>query len=68
MICLLITEEYNQQNYDLLIGEVIGAWADDHIHENGHWQFDEISNEMKTLHYIAGNQFFITGKGVVVKD
>ena len=67
LICLLIPEEYNQQNYDLLIGKVVGAWADDHIYENGHWQFDEISDEIKTLHYIAGNQFYITGKGVVVK-
>ena len=68
MICRLIPEEYNQQNYDLLIGEVIGAWADNRIYENGHWKFDEISDEMKTLHYIAGNQFYITGKGLVVKD
>ena len=68
LICRLIPEEHNQQNYDLLIGEVIGAWADNRIYENGHWKFDEISDEMKTLHYIAGNQFYITGKGLVVKD
>lgn len=68
LICRLIPEEYNQQNYDLLIGEVIGAWADNRIYGNGHWKFDEISDEMKTLHYIAGNQFYITGKGLVVKD
>ena len=36
LICRLIPEEYNQQNYDLLIGEVIGAWTDDRIYENGH--------------------------------
>ena len=68
MICFLNHEEYNQQNYDLLIGEVVGAWADDHLYEHGHWQFDEISDEMKTLHYIADNKFLITDEGVVVKD
>lgn len=68
LICRLIPEEYNQQKYDLLIGEVIGAWADDRIYENAHWKFDEINDDMKTLHYVAGNQFYITGKGLVVKE
>ena len=58
LICRLIPEQSNQQNYDLFIGEVIGAQADDRM-------FDQLSDEMKTLYYIAGNQFYITSKGLI---
>lgn len=68
LICRLIPEQSNQQNYDLFIGEVIGAWADDRMFDHGHWKFDQLSDEMKTLHYIAGNQFYITGKGLIARD
>lgn len=64
MICKLIPEEHHQQAYDLFIGEVIGAWADDKLFSSGHWHFDEVSDDMKTLHYIAGGQFYLIGKGL----
>ncbi|NEN75115.1 flavin reductase family protein [Pelistega sp. NLN82] len=66
IICKVIPEPDNQEKYDLFIGEVLGAWADDRIFENGHWKFDEVSDELKTLHYIAGGQFYLTGKGLNV--
>lgn len=67
LICRLIPEPHNQQNYDLFIGEAIGAWADDRVFSNGRWHFDTACDEMKTLHYVAGGQFYLTGKGLMVE-
>ncbi|MDO4248649.1 MAG: hypothetical protein Q4C79_06780 [Neisseria sp.] len=53
--------------HDLFIGEVAGAWADDRIFENGHWKFDEAPDDLKTLHYVAGGQFYRIGKGLTVE-
>lgn len=66
LICRLIPEPHNQQTHDLFIGEVISAWADDQIFENGHWRFDHVTRELKTLHYVAGGQFYIIGQGLKV--
>lgn len=64
IICKSIPEPHNHEAHDLFIGEVIGAWADDRIFEDGHWKFDEASDDLKTLHYIAGGQFYKIGKGL----
>lgn len=68
MICKVIPEPHNQQTYDLFIGEVVAAWADDRVFRNGHWLFDDVPNELKTLHYVSGGQFFVTGKGLTVLE
>ena len=68
LVCKLISEPHNQQTYDLFIGEVLEAWADERVFRNGHWHFDEVGDELKTLHYVAGGQFYITGKGLVVES
>lgn len=67
IICKLIPEPHNQQVHDLFIGEVKAAWADDRLFSNGHWNFDNVSDELKTLHYVAGGQFYLTGKGLKVQ-
>lgn len=67
IVCKLINEPHNQMEHDLFIGEVQAAWADDRIFENGHWKFDEAPDELKTLHYIAGGQFYRIGKGLTVE-
>lgn len=67
LICKLIDEPHNQQAYDLFIGEVVGAWADDRVFKDGHWLFDEAPDEMRTLHYIAGGQFYKIGEGLNVQ-
>lgn len=67
LVCKLIPEPHNQETHDLFIGEVVAAWADDRIFENGHWKFDEVGDEWKTLHYMAGQLFYRTGQGLVLK-
>lgn len=66
LVCKLIPEPHNQQAYDLFIGEVVAAWADDRVFRDGHWQFDTAPAELRTLHYVAGGQFYAIGESVVV--
>lgn len=67
LVCKLIPEPHNQQTYDLFIAEVVAAWADDRVFRNGHWEFDQAPAELRTLHYVAGGQFFAIGESVQVK-
>ena len=66
LVCRVIPEPHNQQAYDLFIGEVLAAWADDRVFRNGHWEFDTAPGALRTLHYVAGGQFYATGASVKV--
>ena len=66
LLCRVIPEPHNQQAYDLFIGEVVAAWADDRVFRNGHWEFDTAPDALRTLHYVAGGQFYATGASVEV--
>lgn len=66
LVCRLLPEPHNQQAYDLFIGEVLAAWADERVFRQGHWHFDDVDDSLKTLHYVAGGQFYLTGKSRVV--
>ena len=66
LLCRVIPEPHNQQAYDLFIGEVVAAWADDRVFRNGHWEFDTAPDTLRTLHYVAGGQFYATGASVKV--
>jgi flavin reductase (DIM6/NTAB) family NADH-FMN oxidoreductase RutF len=59
--CRLVPEPHNQQTYDLFIGEVVGAWADDRVFRDGHWHFDDASDDLRTIHHVAGGQFLVIG-------
>ncbi|ART50290.1 flavin reductase family protein [Acidovorax carolinensis] len=66
LVCRVIPEPHNQQAYDLFIGEVVAAWADDRVFRNGHWEFDTTPDHLRTLHYVAGGQFYATGQSIKV--
>lgn len=66
LICRVLPEPYQQQQYDLFIGEVVAAWADSRVFRDGHWDFDHAPDELRTLHYVSGGQFYTTGKGIIV--
>lgn len=68
LACELLPNAVNQQEYDLFIGKVLSAWADDTVFRNGHWHFDEAGDDWRTLHYMAGGQFYLIGKGLYVKQ
>lgn len=67
LACRLINEPHNQQTYDLFIGEVVGAWADRRVFENGRWKFDQADSAWRSLHYVAGGQFYVTGSSLSVE-
>lgn len=66
LACRLIPETHNQQTYDLFIGEVVGAWADERVFRGGRWHFEDAPQQLRTLHYVAGGQFYVTGESLQV--
>ncbi|WPB56537.1 flavin reductase family protein [Xylophilus sp. GOD-11R] len=66
LACRLVPEPHNQQAYDLFIGEVTHAWADSRVFADGHWHFDSAPPELRSLHYIAGGQYYAIGESIVV--
>ena len=63
--CRLIPEPHIQQAYDLFLGEVLAAWADPAVFSAGRWHFG--GDEQRSIHYVAGGQFFATGEAFDVK-
>ncbi|WP_199153633.1 flavin reductase family protein [Chromobacterium sp. ASV23] len=64
--CKVVPEPHNQQRYDLFIGEVVAAQADDAVFRAGHWHFEDADAAKRSLHYIAGGAFFATGEAFSV--
>ena len=67
LVCKRIPESHNEQSYDLFIGQVVAAYADERIFDGGHWLFEKIPDELKTLHYVAGGRYYLDGKAVDTK-
>lgn len=61
--CKVLDERPTEQRYDLFIAEVVAASADDRVFSAGRWHFADEAD--KTLHYVAGGQFFATGEAVL---
>lgn len=68
LACRLVPEPHNQHAYDLFIGEVVAAWADTRVFRDGHWHFQDADPSLRSLHYIAGGQFYAIGESLVVQD
>lgn len=66
--CRVVPEPHNQNRYDLFIGEVLAAWADPEVFRNGRWHFDEAPADKRTLHYVAGGAFYVTGESLSIGD
>ena len=61
----MIPEPHIQATYDLFLAEVVAAWADPAVFADGHWKIDQ--GGKRSIHYIAGGQFFETGAAVEVR-
>ena len=68
ILCNLIPEPHNQQAHDLFIGEVIAAYADERVFRDGHWLYQDVADEWKSLHHVAGGHFYTIGNAVSVTD
>ena len=64
--CRLLPEAHNQQTYDLFLGEVVAAYADERVFSDGHWHF-EGHDELRTLHHVAGGNFLTIGQPIIGK-
>ncbi|EOI3501406.1 flavin reductase family protein [Cronobacter sakazakii] len=62
LACELIPEPHNQQQYDLFIGQVTAAWADNRVFHDGRWHFEDAPSELRSLHHVAGGHFYAIGE------
>lgn len=67
LICKVIPEPHNQQTYDLFIGEVLAAYADNRVFRDGHWNFQHADDALRSLHYVAGGHFYVIGESIEVE-
>lgn len=64
LVCRLIDEPHNQQAYDLFIGEVIAAWADERVFRDGRWHFETADPSLRSLHHVAGGHYYAIGEAL----
>lgn len=64
LACRLVPEPHNQRAYDLFIGEVTAAWADDRVFRDGHWHFEDADPAWRSIHHIAGGHFYAIGEAM----
>ena len=62
--CRLLPEPHTQQRYDLMLGEVVAASADDRVFSGGRWHFGPEQDALRTLHHLAGGAFLCIGDTV----
>jgi len=62
LACRLIDEPHNQQAYDLFIGEVSAAWADERVFRDGRWHFEDAEPSWRSIHHVAGGHFYGIGE------
>ncbi|EPG3914609.1 flavin reductase, partial [Klebsiella pneumoniae] len=63
LVCKVMPYPDIQQQHNLFMGDIVAAWSDDRVFRNGHWIFDDAPDELRTVHYVAGGQFYAIGKG-----
>jgi len=63
MECKVIPDD--SQRHDLIIGEVVAAYADNRSYSNNRWHFGD-DPDLRTCHYVAGGTFFATGEAFEV--
>lgn len=50
--------------HDLILAEVIGAWADERVFSQGRWHFENAPPELRSLHHVAGGHFYAIAEAV----
>ncbi|TWF58430.1 flavin reductase family protein [Neorhizobium alkalisoli] len=64
LACELIREPHIEDAYDLFLGQVTEAWADDRVFRNGHWHFETAGPEWRSLHHVAGGHYYAIGEAM----
>jgi flavin reductase (DIM6/NTAB) family NADH-FMN oxidoreductase RutF len=60
--CRVLPEPGIQERYDLFVCEVVAAWADDEVVQNGEWRF--ASAGKRSLHHLSKGVFLTIGERV----
>ena len=47
--------------HDLVLAEVLAAWADPRVFANGRWHFEGAEPALRSLHHVAGGHFYAIG-------
>lgn len=63
--CRLLPEPALREAHDLVLAEVVAAWADDEVFVGGEWHF-AAHPERRTLHHLARGVFLTDGERVEV--
>lgn len=50
--------------HDLILAEVLGAWADARVFSEGRWHFEDAPDALRSLHHVAGGFFYAIGAPV----
>ncbi len=51
--------------HDLVLAEVLAAWADERVFSQGRWHFENAPDALRSLHHVAGGFFYAVGEPVV---
>jgi flavin reductase (DIM6/NTAB) family NADH-FMN oxidoreductase RutF len=62
LLCERIAEPHIEQTYDLFLGRITAAWADDRAFAAGKFKpIDHIPPALRTLHHLGGGEFVMPG-------
>lgn len=50
--------------HDLILAEVLAAWADERVFSGGRWHFEDAAPELRSLHHVSGGHFYAIGEPV----
>jgi flavin reductase (DIM6/NTAB) family NADH-FMN oxidoreductase RutF len=50
--------------HDLILAEVIAAWAEERVFTAGRWHFEDAPPGLRSLHHVAGGNFYAIGEPV----
>jgi flavin reductase (DIM6/NTAB) family NADH-FMN oxidoreductase RutF len=62
--CQLVSEPHIQDAYDLFVGQVSAAWADDRVFRHGRWHFETADPKWRTIHHVAGGHYYAIGEAM----
>jgi Conserved protein/domain typically associated with flavoprotein oxygenases, DIM6/NTAB family len=62
--CRHLSEPHIEKTYDLFLGEVVAAWADDRVFATAAGTSTASTTSLRSLHHIAGGHFFAIGNEV----
>jgi flavin reductase (DIM6/NTAB) family NADH-FMN oxidoreductase RutF len=66
--CRHLSEPHIERTYDLFLGEVVAAWADDRVFRDGRWHFEGADPRLRTIHHVAGGHFLQIGDAFAYPD